>query len=527
MDTSQDATAQLTRVLWHAHLATRSMMERTCTDLLNAMWLQFNAIRCMLRTGQEAVASVAYLGPTIGLLWREEAGRRRIKESQFSAFWATLRSALTLCEAADRQRAVAESEAATEAFTQAKADDMRRLLAGSLERYMEWRTQAEAACELQRWYRRRLLQQMRAGTDTATRERRKVLRLKLAATAGGLTEVGPTYAEFEAYERRFRRGRVPSSPNVATRRSALRRQVFQAQEEVDALRGHNAALQAAAGQYQAKQQKLLERSSLFEDQTILFRHQLANESRSFRDLETKLQDAPDLSAEITALRGENSVLSLLCRSLAREQQDCDDHVSEVEQHLQHRKEVQLARFDGTIQSVQRQKGRLRRHNARLNTAVAAERDRAARLRSETEAAEAERVRLEEAALAELEAAEAERNRLLRRLKSQERRLSAAQNLAARSFPAVESLPPMTFGELWDVMREVNLLHGAVCARICSKVICHICNTSSSESLYLPCEHCGPCARCESLPRPPLCPSCAAPVTGIRRIIVTTPPISVT
>lgn len=30
-------------------------------------------------------------------------------------------------------------------------------------------------------------------------------------------------------------------------------------------------------------------------------------------------------------------------------QDCDDHVSEVEQHLQHRKEVQSARFDGTIQ----------------------------------------------------------------------------------------------------------------------------------------------------------------------------------
>jgi len=63
---------------------------------------------------------------------------------------------------------------------------------------------------------------------------------------------------------------------------------------------------------------------------------------------------------------------------------------------------------------------------------------------------------QEAALAELEAAEAERNRLLRRLKSQERRLSAAQVSAEKpvcgicsviSFPHCASIIIMTFRKL--------------------------------------------------------------------------------
>eukprot|EP00667_Euglena_gracilis_P003982 EG_transcript_3993 len=527
---AQEVSAKLTDILVQAEAASRATMKRMFDDLMVRMWLHFRSINVKIKLGLQALALIGMFQPIAALHLEEERGRLHVHNVESSGYFTIRWYGFADREHLARQEVGRQQLAAFQAIGDECEVRLDVLRTGVSAAFLRWQRRTTAAWRVQFWFRRcRLRRQLQATaeTDRVTRQ------LLLAKMALAMEQQGVVNMDYKTYEegvlqprverRRSRAGSfqqaaVVVDPEVLEKVRALRRkQVRQLEKDVAGLEGEVGTLKASMRKLQEKQYNLHKKATGLAHQTACLRDQLVADHGSLRQAEARLKGMADLGKEIARLRSENATLEILIRGAERECEVERQRVGDVEQKLRHRREVKQSRLEATQRSALKRKARLEHACRLLREDLALAEDGAQQRRAAQEAAAAKLQREEDAALTELRSCEAERDALLATLQKQQRALKRRE--AMDFFPSADSLQGLPYAELWQVARDVHLLHDAVCAAIGAQTTCLRCKVHHASTLLLPCEHPQLCAPCAGSPLPARCGVCGAAVEGYRPLPV--------
>eukprot|EP00668_Euglena_longa_P029964 GGOE01037355.1.p1 GENE.GGOE01037355.1~~GGOE01037355.1.p1 ORF type:complete len:699 (-),score=165.71 GGOE01037355.1:297-2393(-) len=527
---AREVSAKLTDILVAAEVASRATMQRMFDDFLARMWLQFHAINVIIKLGLQALSFTSTLQPIVVLHHEEDCGRMHVQHVQRSGLFTIQWYGFADQEQLARQQVVKQQLAAFQSIEDECEVRMDVLRTGVSSAFLEWQRRTNAAWRLQFWVRHSRLRRQLQATAESDREGRMKLLAQMAMTVEHQGVVNMDYKTYQEGVLRpqeaRRKSRAASSqrseplvdPEALEQVRAMRRkQARQLEKDIATLEADVGMLKATMRKLHAKQYKLHRATTNLAHETGCLRDQLAADHEALRKVEAKLKGLTDLSREISRLRSENATLEILIRAVEKECEAEKQRVGAMEQTLRHRREIKQSRLEATQRSAQKRKARLEHAHCRLRVEIAQAEDSALQLLASQEVAANKLQQEEETALKELQSCEAERDALQAELEKKQRSLKKQET--REFFPGIPALESLSYTELWQITHAVHLLHDAVCAAICSHIICSSCKEDHAFTVLLPCEHPQLCAGCAQPPLPSQCGTCGSAVVGCRPLLV--------